>query len=135
MDLKLEKFPSLKTLSGKISELTDKQNELQKSLTTTREKAKMLNITTHNARMVLGYCELETQNIDPVEIPTLPQDLWVYTSSFVQAFNDKMAIAKEKSAMQKPMLQSPTNQPSPHKTMPVIEAPPPPKKKNRGMGR
>ena len=85
VELKLEKFPSLKTLNGKISELTDKQNELQKSLTTTREKAKMLNITTHNARMVLGYRELETQNIEPVEIPPLPQDLWVYTSSFAHA--------------------------------------------------
>jgi hypothetical protein len=85
VDLKLEKFPSLKTLSSKISGLTDKQNDLQKSLTATREKAKMLNITTHNARMVLGYRELEVQNIEPVPIPPQPQDLWVYTKSFSHA--------------------------------------------------
>ncbi|MCL2247412.1 MAG: DUF3849 domain-containing protein [Lentimicrobiaceae bacterium] len=65
--------------------MTNKQNDLQKSLTATRDKAKMLNISTHNARMVLGYRELETQGIDPVPISPQPQDLWVYTSSFAHA--------------------------------------------------
>jgi hypothetical protein len=35
--------------------------------------------------MLLGYKNLEEQGVNPVEIPPLPQDLWVYTSSFSQA--------------------------------------------------
>ena len=82
VDLKLEKFPNLKTLSGKISELTAKQKELQTSLIATRERAKILNITTHNARMVLGYKELEEQGTDPT---ATHHNTPLYQSSFAQA--------------------------------------------------
>jgi len=85
VELKLEKFPNLKNLSGRISELTTKQNDLQKSLTEARQKSKMLSITTHNTRLLLGYKNLEEQSINPVEIPPQSQDLWVYTKSYVQA--------------------------------------------------
>jgi len=65
VELKLEKFPNLKTLRGKVTELNAKQKELQTSLVATREKSKMLNIIIHNACMVLGYKELEEQGTDP----------------------------------------------------------------------
>jgi len=65
-ELKLEKFPSLKKLSGEISTLTAEQKELEKALPTARQKANSLNVVTHNARMILGYNKLEQQHIDPI---------------------------------------------------------------------
>jgi len=90
VDLKLEKFPNLKTLSGKITELNAKQKELQTSLIATREKSKMLNITTHNACMVLGYKELEEQGTDPT---ATHHNTPLYQSSFAQA-NKSGELAK-----------------------------------------
>jgi len=62
VELKREKFPNLKNLSGKISSLTSEKSELQKSLTAARKKTNALNVVTHNAKMLLGYKELESQD-------------------------------------------------------------------------
>jgi len=61
-ELKLEKFPSLKKLSVNISTLTAEQKELQKALPAARKKAKSLKVVTHNAKMLLGYKDLELQD-------------------------------------------------------------------------
>jgi hypothetical protein len=84
-ELKLEKFPSLKKLSGDISELYEKNKALQPSLKSARQNAKALSGVEHNIRMFFGYKELESQGYTP----TVPaNDLRFskpYESSYMEA--------------------------------------------------
>jgi len=84
-ELKQDKFPNLKKLSGEITALTTMQKDLQQALPIAEEKANMLKVTTHNARMLLGYRELELLNITPATMPADPSQTPVYKSSFAVA--------------------------------------------------
>jgi hypothetical protein len=88
-ELKLEKFPSLKKLSGDISELYEKNKVLQPSLKAAQQKAKALTNAEHNTRMLLGYEKLEAQDFTP----TIPaNDLRFskpYESSYMEAEKSK----------------------------------------------
>ena len=65
-ELKLTKFPSLKQLNENISKLAEAEKQLREELPTAREKYDALRISTHNARMLLGYKNLEQRNIEPI---------------------------------------------------------------------
>ena len=84
-ELKLDKFPSLKKLSGDISDLYEKEKALRQGLASAQQKMKALSNAEHNARMLLGYRELESQGY----IPTIPQNdlrfIKPYESSFAEA--------------------------------------------------
>ena len=84
-ELKLEKFPSLKKLSGEISTLTAEQKELEKALPTARQKANSLNVVNHNVQMLLGYRELELQERHPIATIKKRADVPVYKSKFAEA--------------------------------------------------
>jgi len=77
-ELKLEKFPSLKKLSGEISTLTAEQKELENALPTARQKANSLNVVNHNVQMLLGYRELEVQERHPIASIKKRVDVPVY---------------------------------------------------------
>jgi len=64
-ELKLTKFPSLKKSSADIAELTATQKQLQQDIPIAREKYNSLNIANYNAKLLLGYRDLELQNINP----------------------------------------------------------------------
>jgi len=84
-ELKLEKFPSLKKLSGEINKLHEQEKALRASLPDANKKITSLNIITHNARMLLGYDKLESQHLDHATVPQDLRAIPVYKSSFVEA--------------------------------------------------
>jgi len=69
-ELKLDKFPSLKKLSGDIGELAAQEKLLRQELKSKQGDMYSLSTITHNARMLLGYHELEMQD----NTPTIPSD-------------------------------------------------------------
>ncbi|MCL2816643.1 MAG: MobA/MobL family protein [Oscillospiraceae bacterium] len=87
-ELKLDKFPSLKKLSGDISELYEKEKALRLNLNTAQQKMKALSNVEHNICALLGYDKLESAGY----APTIPTDglrnTTRYSSSFEEA--DKM---------------------------------------------
>ena len=88
-ELKLSKFPSLKTLSGEISALTETKMRLQEAIPTEREKFNTLDATLHNVRMLLGYRELELQNRLPATTINNRLDVPVYKATFSEPKNSK----------------------------------------------
>ena len=83
-ELKLEKFPSLKKLSGDISGLYEKEKSLRQELKVGRQKIKGLSNTEHNVRMLLGYRELELQGYTP----TIPTHELRFAAPYKQPFGD-----------------------------------------------
>ena len=65
-ELKLDKFPSLKKLSGDIGELAAQEKLLRQELKAKQSDVYNLSTITHNARMLLGYNELEMQGNTPI---------------------------------------------------------------------
>ena len=59
-ELKLEKFPSLKKLSEKISDSAKQEKILRENSKATRQKISNLSVAEHNAKMLLGYKEIES---------------------------------------------------------------------------
>ena len=87
-ELKLEKFPSLKKLSGDIGGLREKEKLLRQDLKATQDNAKVLNNTVHNACMLLGYRELETKGYTP----TIPQS----GMRFIKPYEYSLAQAQKR---------------------------------------
>ena len=81
-ELKLEKFPSLKKLSGDISALYEKEKSLRQELKVAQSNAKALTNAEHNIRMLLGYKELETKGYTP----TVPIKDLRYTEPYIYSF-------------------------------------------------
>ena len=81
-ELKLDKFPSLKKLSGDISGLYEKNKGLQPSLKAAQQKVKALTNVEHNIRMLLGYRELESQGY----APTTPENDLRFTKPYESSF-------------------------------------------------
>ena len=86
--MKLEKIPSLKRLSGEIKKLAETETGLKKSLSTTKADKKPLDTVLYNVQKLLGYRELELQDLHP--IATLQGglnivDIPVCKSTFAQA--------------------------------------------------
>jgi len=65
-ELKLTEFPNLKKLNAKINELTEKEKNLREAIPSEKEKYNTLKVISYNARMLLGYKNLEQQSIDPI---------------------------------------------------------------------
>jgi len=86
-ELKLEKIPNLKKMSDKISKLTSEQKGLEKSLTAARKKANSLNVVTHNAKMLLGFNELESQNRTIQISSENPRNIPIFKKGFDTAKN------------------------------------------------
>ena len=83
--LKLTKFPSLKKLSADITELTATEKQLQQDIPTAREKYNSLNIANYNAKLLLGYRDLELQNINPAILTKRAIDMPICKLSFNEA--------------------------------------------------
>jgi len=64
-ELKPTKFPNLKKLTADIAELTATEKQLHQDIPTAREEYNSLNVANYNAKLLLGYRDLELQNINP----------------------------------------------------------------------
>ena len=87
-ELKLDKFPSLKKLSGEIGELTAQEKSLRQELKAKQSDVYNLSTITHNARMLLGYNELEMQG----NIPTIPSG----NLRFMLSYHDTLTHAQKR---------------------------------------
>jgi len=65
-ELKLTEFPNLKKLNAKINELTETEKHLREAIPAAKEKYNTLKVISYNARMLLGYKNLEQRSIDPI---------------------------------------------------------------------
>jgi len=86
-EFKLKHFPNLKKVSDKISTLTADKRELQKSLAAVRKKANSLNVVTHNAKMLLGYKEMESQGRTIQMSSENPRNVPIFKKGFDNAKN------------------------------------------------
>jgi len=84
-ELKLTKFPSLKKLTADIAELTATEKQLQQDIPTAREKYNSLNVANYNAKLLLGYRDLEQQNINPTILTKRAIDTPICKMSFNEA--------------------------------------------------
>ena len=87
-ELKLDKFPSLKKLSGDIGELAAQEKSLRQELKAKQSDVYSLSTITHNARMLLGYNELEMQG----NTPTIPSG----NLRFVMPYHDTLTYAQKR---------------------------------------
>jgi hypothetical protein len=84
-ELKLEKVPSLKRLSAEIKALAETEKELKEALPVAQEKAKAINIATHNTNLLLGYRELELQDRHPSATLQDHKSVPIYKDNFPTA--------------------------------------------------
>ena len=87
-ELKLDKFPSLKKLSGDIGDLAAQEKLLRQELKAKQSDMHNLSTITHNVQMLLGYNELEMQG----DTPTIPSN----NLRFMLPYHDTLAHAQKR---------------------------------------